>query len=80
MRKLILISNLLIAGVVFFGCKNDPTLSRDRRTNDPLMQNEERITEIISKMTLEEVTERLNEQEEEIKALKRGMLNASFSR
>ena len=54
MRKLILISNLLIAGVVFFGCKNDPTLSRDRRTNDPLMQNEKRITEIISKMTLEE--------------------------
>ena len=32
------------------------------------------------KMTLEEVTERLNEQEEEIKALKRGMINASFSR
>ena len=54
MRKLMLISNLLVAGVVILGCKNDPTLPRDRRASDPLMQNEKRITEIISKMTLEE--------------------------
>ena len=42
------------------GCK-DPTLSRDVKSGvDPLMQNEERITEIIKKMTLEEKIEMLH--------------------
>jgi len=48
---------LLIALAVGFicGCKGDPTLSRDvKGYDDPLLQNEKKITEIIGKMTLEE--------------------------
>ena len=45
----------LLAAVVLSGCKGDATLPRDVKSfNDPLMQNEKRITEIIGKMTLEE--------------------------
>ena len=45
----------LLAAVVLSGCKGDATLPRDVKSfNDPLIQNEKRITEIIGKMTLEE--------------------------
>lgn len=45
----------LLAAVVLSGCKGDATLPRDVKSyDDPLIQNEKRITEIISKMTLEE--------------------------
>ena len=48
-------SVLLGAAVLVCGCKGDTTLSRDvKGYDDPLMQNEKRITGIISKMTLEE--------------------------
>ena len=46
---------LIGAGLLVCSCKGDPTLSRDAKNyEDPLMQNEMRITEIISKMTLDE--------------------------
>ncbi|MBR5935221.1 MAG: glycoside hydrolase family 3 C-terminal domain-containing protein [Bacteroidaceae bacterium] len=48
------LTGLIVASLFFAGCKNDQTLPRDRRADDPLMGNEKRITEIISKMTLEE--------------------------
>ena len=48
------LTGLIVASLFFAGCKNDQTLPRDRRAEDPLMGNEKRITEIISKMTLEE--------------------------
>ena len=55
MKKSLLTSVLLGAGLLVCGCKGDPTLSRDVKiSEDPLMQNEKRIGEIISKMTLEE--------------------------
>ena len=52
-RNLFLVA-LVVAGALC-GCKSDPTLSRDvKGYDDPLMQNEKKITEIIKKMTLEE--------------------------
>ena len=55
MRRNFLIVALVCAGALLCGCKGDSTLSRDVKTyEDPLMQNEKRISEIISKMTLEE--------------------------
>ena len=46
---------LLVAGLSVCGCKGDATLSRDvKGYDDPLMQNEKKITQIINKMTLEE--------------------------
>ena len=46
---------LLVAGLSVCGCKGDATLSRDvKNHDDPLMQNEKKITQIINKMTLEE--------------------------
>ena len=54
MKKNLVFVALVVAGV-FCGCKSDPTLSRDVKGYvDPLMQNEQKISEIISKMTLEE--------------------------
>ena len=53
MKKLSLF--LLGAGVLLCGCKGDPTLSRDKKSyDDPLLQNEKQISAIIGKMTLEE--------------------------
>ena len=55
MRRNFLIVALVCAGALLCGCKGDSTLLRDVKTyEDPLMQNEKRISEIISKMTLEE--------------------------
>ena len=55
MRRNFLIVALVCAGALLCGCKGDSTLSRDVKTyEDPLMQNEKRISEIISRMTLEE--------------------------
>ena len=55
MRKCLFLSVLLGAGLSLFSCKSDPTLPRDVKDYiDPLMQNEKKISEIISKMTLEE--------------------------
>ena len=55
MRVKVLLTALLCAGVLFCNCKGDATLSRDvKGHDDPLMQNEKKITQIISKMTLEE--------------------------
>lgn len=55
MKKSILTVALFAAGFAVCGCKGDATLSRDvKNYEDPLMQNEKRISEIISKMTLEE--------------------------
>ena len=46
---------LFAAGFAVCGCKGGSTLSRDvKNYDDPLMQNEKRISEIISKMTIEE--------------------------
>ena len=53
MRKNLLVVALF--AVVVCGCKGDPTLSRDvKGYDDPLMQNEKKITQIIKNMTLEE--------------------------
>lgn len=55
MRVKVLLTALVCAGVLFCNCKGDPTLSRDvKNHDDPLMQNEKKITQIINKMTLEE--------------------------
>lgn len=55
MNRSLFTAALLSAGLLVCGCKGDPTLSRDVKSyDDPLMQNEKRITGIISKMTLEE--------------------------
>lgn len=55
MKNSLLTYVLLGTGLLVCGCKGDPTLSRDVKTyDDPLMQNEERISGIISKMSLEE--------------------------
>ena len=46
---------LLVAGLPVCGCKGDVTLSRDvKKYDDPLLQNEKKITEIMGKMSLEE--------------------------
>ena len=61
MRKNLFLVALCAAGFVICGCKGDATLSRDvKNYEDPLMQNEKRISEIISKMTLEEKVEMLH--------------------
>ena len=53
MKRDLLVVALL--AVVVCGCKGDPTLSRDvKGYDDPLMQNEKKITAIIKNMTLEE--------------------------
>ena len=53
MKKDLLI--VALCAVVLCGCKGDPTLSRDvKGYDDPLMQNEKKITAIIKNMTLEE--------------------------
>ena len=59
MRKNLFV--LFAAVIVLCGCRNDATLSRDvKNYEDPLMQNEKRISQIISKMTLEEKIEMLH--------------------
>ena len=61
MKKKVLLTAIIMAGVMVCSCKGDPTLSRDvKRYDDPLMRNEKRITGIISKMTLEEKVEMLH--------------------
>ena len=55
MRTNLFVVVLLVAGLSVYGCKGDVTLSRDvKKYDDPLLQNEKKITGIISKMTLEE--------------------------
>ena len=55
MRTNLFVAVLLVAGLSVYGCKGDVTLSRDvKKYDDPLLQNEKKITGIISKMTLEE--------------------------
>lgn len=55
MRRNLFCAALFFVSVLTVGCKSDPTLSRDVKSyEDPLMQNEKKITEIIKKMTLEE--------------------------
>ena len=55
MKKSLLMVALFAAGFAVCGCKGGSTLSRDvKNYDDPLMQNEKRISEIISKMTIEE--------------------------
>ena len=55
MKKVLMFTVLLGAGLLVCSCKGDTTLSRDvKGYNDPLMQNEKKISGIISKMTLEE--------------------------
>ena len=55
MKKSLFMVALVAAVFAVCGCKGDATVSRDvKNYNDPLMQNEKRISEIMSKMTLEE--------------------------
>ena len=55
MRINLFLAVLSVAGLSVCGCKGDMTLSRDvKKYDDPLLQNEKKITEIISKMSLEE--------------------------
>ena len=54
MKLINLFTGLIVTSLFVAACNNDQTLPRDRRTEDPLMRNEKRINEIISKMTLEE--------------------------
>ena len=55
MKKSLLMVALFAAGFAVCGCKGDSTLSRDvKEYDDPLMQNEKKITGIIKQMTLEE--------------------------
>ncbi len=55
MRNNLFTAVLLVAGLSVCGCKGDVTLSRDvKGYDDPLMQNEKKITQIIKGMTLEE--------------------------
>jgi len=59
MNKNLLILSFL--GLAMCSCKGDVTLSRDKKNyEDPLMQNEKRIENIISGMTLEEKVEMLH--------------------
>mgnify|MGYP002525795203 CR=1 FL=1 len=61
MKKKLFLNTLMVAVVMFSGCKSDSTLSRDvKSSDDPLMRNEKKITEIIKKMTLEEKIEMLH--------------------
>jgi len=61
MRKNLFCAALLFVSVLTVGCKSDPTLSRDMKSyDDPLMQNEKKITAIIKNMTLEEKIEMLH--------------------
>ena len=55
MKRNLFFVALLAVGSVICGCKGDATLSRDvKGYDDPLIQNEKKITSIIKKMTLEE--------------------------
>ena len=55
MRNNLFTAVLLVAGLTVCGCKGDVILSRDvKGYDDPLMQNEKKITQIIKGMTLEE--------------------------
>lgn len=55
MRNNLFTAVLLVAGLSVCGCKGDVILSRDvKGYDDPLMQNEKKITQIIKGMTLEE--------------------------
>jgi len=55
MRNNLFMALLLVAGLSVCGCKGDVTLSRDvKKYDDPLLQNEKKITEIMGKMSLEE--------------------------
>lgn len=55
MKRNLLLTALIGAGVLICGCKSDPTLSRDKKSyDDPLLKNEKQISAIIGKMTLEE--------------------------
>ena len=55
MKKMLLLTALVSVGVMFCGCKGDATLSRDvKGYDDPLMQNEKKISAIMAKMSLEE--------------------------
>ncbi len=55
MNKNLFWAAMLFTGMALTGCKGDVTLSRDvKGYDDPLMQNEKKITQIIKKMTLEE--------------------------
>ena len=59
MRKNLLF--IALGSALACSCKGDGTLSRDvKEYDDPLMQNEKRISEIIGKMTLEEKIEMLH--------------------
>ena len=61
MRKSFLMVALFAAIIAVCSCKGDPTLSRDVKSyDDPLMQNEKKITAIIKNMTLEEKIEMLH--------------------
>ena len=61
MKKNLFLGTLIVAVALFSGCKSDSTLSRDvKSSDDPLMRNEKKITEIIKKMTLEEKIEMLH--------------------
>lgn len=60
MKRIMTAACIVLAGVIC-SCNDSRTLSRDRRQEpDPLMQNEGRIRQIISKMTLEEKVEMLH--------------------
>jgi beta-glucosidase len=55
MRNNLFMALLLVAGLSVCGCKGDVTLSRDvKKYDDPLLQNEKKITGIMGKMSLEE--------------------------
>ena len=61
MRRNLFFVALFMAVLAICGCKGDSTLSRDvKYYEDPLMQNEKRISQIISNMTLEEKIEMLH--------------------
>ncbi|MBO6078787.1 MAG: glycoside hydrolase family 3 C-terminal domain-containing protein, partial [Bacteroidaceae bacterium] len=62
MRKSLFFTALIGAGFLICACKGgDATLSRDvKNYDDPLLQNEKKISGIISKMTLEEKVEMLH--------------------
>ena len=55
MKRSWILTAFMTVGIAVCGCKGDATLSRDvKGYDDPLMQNEKKITEIIRNMTLEE--------------------------
>lgn len=55
MKKNMFWAAMLFMGMALSGCNGDATLSRDvKGYDDPLMQNEKKISQIIKQMTLEE--------------------------